>query len=338
MSDIETRLLRYFVAVVEKQHFASAAEQLGITPPTLTHQIKKLESDLGARLLQRGGRRVVATEAGERLLSRARGILRDIEEAAAITRQAGRGEVGRLQLGYVTPLFSAGLLERWIGEFEQAHPAIDITLHSLVPMAQIGGILRNEIDAGFARMPNKYPPGIRGFEIYRQPMMLALSNKHPLARNAEISPAMLAGEAFVGTTSELDLGFFGHAEVVARIGNFTPRMVKRDAHLPTVLAYVALRHGIAVVPEIIKTTSAPNVVFRNIAADPVPQTSIAFVYGGTQSPSLKLLIRHMQRHALRNHGRGAAPLRHHDRILIPSALNLGAARRASHRGQEMSQR
>src|ERR1700739_2835326 len=113
MSDIETRLLRYFVAVAEEHHFANAAERLRITPPTLTHQIRKLETELGARLLQRGGRKVVVTDAGQRFLTRARDILRDVEEATAIARQAGRGELGRLQLGFVAPVFSAGLLERW---------------------------------------------------------------------------------------------------------------------------------------------------------------------------------------------------------------------------------
>jgi hypothetical protein len=83
---------------------------------------------------------------------------------------------------------------------------------------------------------------------------------------------------------------------------------------------VALGHGVAVVPETVKTISVANVVFRDIAADRVPHTSIAFVYGSDPSPSAKLLIRHMQHHALRNGGKGAAPPHNRDRIIIPSAL------------------
>jgi DNA-binding transcriptional LysR family regulator len=308
MSDIEPRLYRYFVAVAEKQHFASAAERLGITPPTLTHQIKKLESLLGVKLLRRkGNTKVVITEAGQRVLAGAREILRQGEEIKANARQAGRGELGRLELGFLASLSGAGLLQSWIGAFRQAHPAIKVAIHKRASMAQIGGILRKELDAGFARMPHKYPSGVRGFEICREPLALALPRKHPLARRKAISPAALADEAFVSISPELDMGFFGYTEAIGRSGNFIPRVVERDDDFITVLSYVGLGCGIAVVPGLMKTTVVSDVVFRNIAADPVPQASIAFVYGSDPSPSAKLLIQHMQRHALRNGGKGAAP-------------------------------
>jgi DNA-binding transcriptional LysR family regulator len=309
MSDIETRLFRYFVAAAEEQHFTQAALRLGIAPPTLTHQIKKLEGQLGVRLLRRkGNTKVVVTAAGQRFLVSAREVLRQAEEAAAIARQAGRGELGRLHLGFMMSVFEGGLLRNWIGAFQQAHPAIEIGTRQLASMAQIAGIARKELDAGFTRMPHEYPSGIRGFEVYRQPLALALPREHPLARHKKISPAMLGREAFVSIAPELDLGFSGHTEAVARIGNFTPRVVKHEGNFLAVLMQVALGHGIAVVPELLmKMISVSSVVFRNIAADPLPQTSIAFVYGSDPSPSAKLLIQHMQRHALRNGGKGAAP-------------------------------
>jgi DNA-binding transcriptional LysR family regulator len=308
MGDIETRLFRYFVALAEEQHFARAALRLGITPPTLTHQIKKLERELGAKLLERkGNRAVVVTEAGHRFLAHVRDVLRRVEEAAAVARQAGRGELGQLELGFMTVVSGAGLLRSWIGAFQRANPAIDITVRKLSPIAQIGGILRKELDAGFTRMPHKYPSGVRGFEIHRQGMALALPSEHPLVRRKTITPAELTREAFVSFLPEVDLGFHGYTETIARIGNFIPRVVRRDDDFIAVLAYVALGYGIAIVPEIVKTMDVSNVVFRNIAADPAPQTSIAFIYSSAPSPSASLLIRHMQRHALRNHGRHAAP-------------------------------
>ena len=122
MSDIESRLLRYFVAVAGERHFAQAALRLGITAPTLTQQIRKLERDLGTKLLRRKGNTpVVLTAAGQRLLVEAREALRHVEQAAARTRQAGRGELGRLELGFMNSLSAAGLLQNWMDTFQQSH-------------------------------------------------------------------------------------------------------------------------------------------------------------------------------------------------------------------------
>jgi DNA-binding transcriptional LysR family regulator len=299
MNDIETRLFRYFVAVAEEQHFARAAERLGITPPTLTHQIKKLESELRVKLLKRkGNTKVVVTEAGQRVLVGAREVLRQVEETAARARQAGRGELGHLNIGLTTSASCAGPLPMWIAGFVRANPAIDLTVRKLGPMAQITGIMQNELDAGFTRTPHKYPAGVQGFEIYRQPLILALPSEHPLARRKDIAPSMLKDETFINSNPERDVGFWGHTETVAEIGNFMPRVVKRDDDLITVLIYVALGYGVAVIPKLTTRINVSNVVFREIAANPIPFTAIAFVYRRDASPAANLLIKYMRRHAL----------------------------------------
>jgi DNA-binding transcriptional LysR family regulator len=306
MSDVELRLFRYFVALAEERHFSHAALRLKITPPTLTHQIKKLESELGATLVVRKGNTLVRlTEAGLRFLASARQVLLQAEEAAAIARQAERGEVGRIDLGFMISVSCGGLLQKWIGEFQRANPAIDIVMRQLVPMAQITAILRKELDAGFARAPHKYPRGVEGFEVYREPVVVALPSDHPLTRCKTITPAMLRDQAFVNTTAELEVGFLSATEIIAKMANFTPRVVRRDDSLITVLTYVANGYGIAIVPQLIKTINITNLVFRDITASPVPHTSIAFVYRDDPSPSVNLLIKDMQRHALR--GRAGAP-------------------------------
>ena len=308
MSDIELRLFRYFVALAEEQH-SRAALRLKISPPTLTHQIKKLESELGVKLaLRKGNTLITLTEAGQRFLASAQQALRQVEEATAIARQAERGEVGRIDLGFMTSVSCGGLLQRWIGEFQHANPAVDISMRQLAPIAQIAAIMRKELDAGFARPPHKYPTGVQGFEIYREPVVLALPSQHPLARRKDITPAVLRDETFVNTTAELEVGFLGHTEGVAATGNFTPRVVKRDDNFMTILAYVAMGYGIAIVPQLLQTINISNVVFRTIAANPVPHTSIAFVYRDNPSPSVNLLIKHMRRHALRPRG-APQPLR-----------------------------
>jgi DNA-binding transcriptional LysR family regulator len=119
---------------------------------------------------------------------------------------------------------------------------------------------------------------------------------------------MIADEAFVSIAHELDFGFLSYTAAIAELGQFTPRVVRREDDFIAVLSYVARGHGVAVVPELLtKSATFSNVVYRNIAADPIPKMSIAFIYSSDPSPSAKLLIQHMQRHALRNGGKGGTP-------------------------------
>jgi DNA-binding transcriptional LysR family regulator len=299
MTDIETRLFRYFAVLAEEQHFSRAAHRLNITPPTLTHQIKKLERLLGARLVERKGNTHVAlTQAGLRFFERAQHVLRQVEEAKIVAQQAQRGEVGRIDIGFMATAVCSGVLQKSLADFRRANPAIDINMRKLVPMDQIKAIMRKDLDAGFTRSPHKYPAGLEGFDVFRQPMVLALPAKHPLARRKTISPAALKDELFINTGPEFDVGFWGHTEAVA--GHFTPRVVKRDDDLMTILTYVSMGYGIGVMPQTITRMNIPNVVFREIATSSVPKSAIAFVYRrNDSSPQTDLLIKHMRSHALR---------------------------------------
>src|ERR1044071_10143819 len=95
MAEIETRLFRYFVALADTRHFGRTALSLGISTPTLSNQIKKLETKLNARLVTRKGNTdTELTDVGHRFLDRARTVLREAAEAEASPRHGARGEVG----------------------------------------------------------------------------------------------------------------------------------------------------------------------------------------------------------------------------------------------------
>jgi DNA-binding transcriptional LysR family regulator len=301
MADIETRLFRYFAVLAQERHFSRAAHLLNITPPTLTHQIKKLERLVGARLVERKGNTHVAlTQAGLRLFERAQHVLRQVEEAKIVAQQAQRGEVGRIDIGFMTTAVCSGVLQKSLADFRRANPAIEINMRKLVPMDQIRAIMRKALDAGFTRSPHKYPAGLEGFEVYRQSMVLALPARHPLARRKTINPAALKDEMFINTGPAHDVGFWGHTEAVAGVGQFTPRVVKRDDDFMTVLTYVSMGYGIGVIPQTMTRMNIPNVVFREIATNAVPKSGIAFVYRrNDSSPQTDLLIKHMRIHALR---------------------------------------
>lgn len=300
MNEIETRLFRYFVALAEEQHFGRAAIQLGISPPTLTNQIQKLERRLGAKLVdRRGNTHVELTETGKRFLERARNVLREAAEAEATAHQAARGEIGRLEIGFMTVVSLSGLIKNCVGGFQKENPGIEIILRQLVTNEQIRAILGRTLDFGFIREPERYPPGILGFTVYRQPMVLALPGDHPLACERRIKPSSLKDQPFINTAPDLEIGFWKHTHAVGAMGGFTPQIVQRAKDMVSILSCVSAGQGVAVVSQAFKRMDVPNVVYREFETDAPPATSIAFVgRHDDASPAARVFLKFMRHHAL----------------------------------------
>ena len=302
MANTELRLFRYFVTLCEEQNFSRAAERLAITPPTLTHQIQKLEKELNVRLLNRKTKmKLQLTEAGARFLESARGVLHWADEAEKTARKAARGEIGRLEIGYMIATAYSGLVQRFIRQFQNAYPAIDITLHQSSTVNLVNAILSNDLDAGFARVPTQFPAGLSGFPFYRTPVILALPSSHPLARKSgSIKPNALVDETFVSTSSGYDIAFTRHVESIGALGGFTPKVWKRAEDLTTVLTYVSLGYGIAAVSQDMSNCHAPNVTFKKIASKAVPEVVFSFMYRTNETaPATKALIEAVRAQALK---------------------------------------
>jgi DNA-binding transcriptional LysR family regulator len=302
MTEIETRLFRYFVGLAEEQHFGRAAMNLGISAPTLTQQIKKLEEQLGAKLVQRrGNTHVELTEAGRRVLDRARNVLREAKEAVAVARQAARGEVGRLEIGFMPSSVWSGLVQQFIGKFRTENPAIDIFLHMMNVTEQYSALNQDEIDCGFVRTPHKYPPQIAGIDVFRQTMVLAMPKQHRLASCKYIDPAELKDEIFVNPPTVFELAYWDDTRAIASLGNFVPKVEKRTDNMVASLAYVAAGFGIAIVARSMAQIGIPNIVYRDFSPGMSPISTVAFIYRPSNtSPAMKLLVSFMRQFALRN--------------------------------------
>ena len=114
---MELRHLRYFIAVAEERHITRAAVRLGMQQPPLSQQIKALENELGVSLLTRGARGVELTVAGQALLEDAYAILESVSRASARTQRSGRGQIGKLSIGFTTLPRCIRLCQRSSGHF-----------------------------------------------------------------------------------------------------------------------------------------------------------------------------------------------------------------------------
>lgn len=175
---MELRHIRYFLALAERLNFTQAAAQVHVTQSTLSHQIAKLEEELGQRLFDRAGRRVTITPAGELFLPRAVRALDEIDTGIALLSDSAKSLTGVLRVG-TTPTFNIHVIPRCIALFRETHPSIRITIDqdNAVGIAQ-------KVQAGSTDIAVGYHPG-PGDELSFEPlcneeMIFVAGPQHPL--------------------------------------------------------------------------------------------------------------------------------------------------------------
>jgi DNA-binding transcriptional LysR family regulator len=245
---VDLRRLRYFLAVAEDLHFGRAAERLGISQPPLSQQIRKLEEEVGARLLHRGrGRgRVQLTEAGRTLLADARRVVEQVEQTVRATQRAGRGESGTLRVGFIGSA-SCNVLPGVLRAFRQRFPGVTLSLYEQPTDQQIQGLQAAHLDVGFLRPPVP-DDSIQTELVLREPLVLALPASHPLARRRRASLRALAPEPFVLLPRHLGPSLYDQIVMTCRRAGFSPRVGQEAVELHTIVSLVAAGLGVALLP------------------------------------------------------------------------------------------
>src|SRR5512140_999207 len=127
---MELRHLRYFVAVAECLSFTRAAERVHVTQSTLSHQIRQLEEEIGQALLDRIGKRVRLTEAGETFLGYASKALHEVDQGLSDLKRAGDQLSGEVRIG-ATGTFNIGFVPECLALFLQRNPTVKVTVEEL---------------------------------------------------------------------------------------------------------------------------------------------------------------------------------------------------------------
>ncbi|GAA5618337.1 LysR substrate-binding domain-containing protein [Brucella anthropi] len=283
---MDLRHLRYFLTLAEELHFSRAAERLNIAAPTLTVQIQEIERRLGTKLFFRTKRSVAITPAGEVFLKEARLVLDQFNKAESVGRRAGRGEIGRIEIGYVGSAAYAGALQMQISRFSHDWPQVE--LHSReFPMEDLPKLIEGgHLDIGFVRMPMTLPPSLGAYVLLRDYFCLALPSDHRLAvAEVENQYAFLAESRFI--LPEQEAGTYE----VAKRGSFTPRIIAKPGGLLAVLTQVSLGAGISVIPGVVRNVvHMPNTVFRPIIGKPIMSEVAAIFRSKEYAVSVKNFI------------------------------------------------
>ncbi|MEU1982542.1 LysR family transcriptional regulator [Nocardia sp. NPDC019395] len=194
---MELQQMRYVIAVAETKNFTRAAQRCLVVQSALSHQIARLEKELGAKLFERTSRRVELTPAGAAFLPAARQALEAAERARAEVTAAA-GEIrGRLAIGAIPTVGAIDLLGT-LRDFRTRHPRVQISLQVGMSGHLVDDVRHGTLDIAFLGLPaDTEPSGVTAVELGRGELVALVSPAHPLAGEHEVEPARLGEELFV---------------------------------------------------------------------------------------------------------------------------------------------
>ncbi len=287
---LELRLLRYAIAVAEELHFARAAERLHLAAPSLSKQIKQLEEVLGYQLFERKTREVVLTAAGAAFVTEARQALVYAERAVECGAAASRGDTGVLSVGYTTAWVESSLLTAIRATFSDKVPGSILTFHSACTVSQIDLLLKGSLQAGFVVFPAD-ADGLRTHRIWREPLALALPEKHRFTAQDEIEIRDLNEEPMLWQARAVNPRLHDHLLKSCQKLGFVPNIVHGVKTPTEAIDWVAAGTGIALVcASTGDRIQHKGVAFRRLAAPGLTiETGVAY-RGDNRSQALKALV------------------------------------------------
>src|SRR5215216_404999 len=242
---MEIRQLKAFLAIAEARTFTAAAQRIHYTQAALSMQIKQLEKEVGVPLFTRMPRRVVLTEAGERLMARAQHILREHDAALAELAELAGAKHGRLRLGSASGMVSADSLPAILKKLRKAHTHAEVSVTSGTSEELVKKILAGETDAAFVSLPVQ-ARNVETEQLSQDQLVAIASPRHALAGQRVVSAFALAGEKLIlgergGNTRRLIDEFFAEA-------GLKPTVAMELSRQAAIRNMVAADMGVGIVP------------------------------------------------------------------------------------------
>lgn len=238
------RQLSYFLALAEAGSFTRAAERMGISQPSLSQQIRALETIVGAALFERGGPAIL-TPLGRDLLDRARRILLDVADLEVRATSADP-LIGTIRLG-VSPTLGAYLLPGLVSRLHREHPALRVHVREGLPTALAAGLASGVHDLILAQLP-VVGRTFHSERLFREPLYVAMASDHPLSSKAIVATTDLRGASLLTLVPEYRL-----AEQIATIAVEVEATILRDyegTSLDAIRQMAGMGMGLALLPEL----------------------------------------------------------------------------------------
>lgn len=300
---MDLRVLRYFSVLAEELHFGRAAKRLHMSQPPLSQQIRLLEEEIGAPLFDRAHHRVELTAAGYALKQQAPLVFDKLDHAIDVTRQAGRGQLGELEIGIISSAM-VDVIADALHYFGDNYPDVKWRLHEMTPVDQITALEEKSVDLCIFRVGYEGPdthkhdtPDVKAELLMREPVHAVLPRAHPLAGRDTIALADLADESFV--TFQLGssrLADFLHQNCID--AGFQPRISQQVIEAQTLLRLISAHFGVGLLPASMVQLAPKGVVFKHLTPALSEVPLYQFYRTNDESPILQLFLNTLRERCL----------------------------------------
>jgi len=238
--------LQAFLAIAERGSFQRAAAQLNLSQTALSHRMKKLEQDLGLKLLLRTTRQVTLTEAGAQLLPRAQAMVKELAFSFEELRQKGREKQERIAICCL-PTLAVHYLPSLLREFHLNHPSVSVRIYDN-SATEISELVRNGTAEFGLTLASETHPELEVKPLMKEPFVLLCPKDHKIAKGEQVDWADLAGIPLVRTSRQAG----NRLLIDDALG---PRRDQLDwrwevLHIATAVGMVSAGIGLTVVPRL----------------------------------------------------------------------------------------
>jgi LysR family transcriptional activator of glutamate synthase operon len=292
MNSVELRQLAYFDAVVRHGGFTRAAEQLHVAQPAISAQIRRLERELGAELLERSTRRMSLTQAGELFLERARQVLAQLAVARSDLDELAAVERGRVRIGATEVLGSFDLPAALAG-FRRRHPGVALTLRSGLVGDLLADLDDGEVDVVLGPVHADLLPRYLARPLVGESLVLVTPPGHRLTAGRSAGLAAASDEAFVCLPAGSGLRAILVAAAAA-VG-FVPRIEFETYSPASIRALVSAGLGVALLAASTAQEAGPPVeIHRLVPALPHPVIGVITPQNRPSRPATDALCAYLR--------------------------------------------
>ena len=288
--------LRALIAVRDHGTVIAASESLGFTPSAVSQQVKRLERQINAKLLERVGRRVLLTEHGRLLAEKGVALLGNLEELESLAQLPDAPIHGTLRIASFSTA-NRGLIAPLLARLSELAPDLALTLIELDPWDSLALVERGGAELAvvhnWSTVSLDVPESVNSTVLGEDRVDVLVHRDHPLASRKAITPADVAGETWVSTP----VGTICHeglTQLLAGAGH-RANIAYYDGDFSSHVAIVEHQAAIALLPRLGRELLPPSVVAVPII-DPVPyrQVELAWRRSTTANPGLQLVRRELE--------------------------------------------